>query len=120
MMITSLVFLHQVLANVKEKLHWSQVEVGAKREQLAELEANMAKRRDVLGRTKQVCERLQRDNERLREERGLLGNRALLQDLADTLDASRLLEKRLENLKEERAELLLRGRREKRRVEMTL
>lgn len=94
--------------------------MGAKREQLAELEATVARRRDLLGRTKQVCERLQRDNERLKEERGLLGNRALLQDLEDSLDASRLLEKRLENLKEERAELLLRGGREKKRVEMTL
>lgn len=120
MMSKSLLLLHQVLANIKEKLYWSQVEVGGKREQLAALEATMARRRNVLGRTKQVCERLQRDNKLLKEERGLLGNRALLQDLGDTLDASRLLEKRVENLKEERAELLRRGGREKRRVEMTL
>lgn len=119
-MCMSLLLLHQVLANIKEKLYWSQMEVDAKREQLAELDATMARRRDVLGRTKQVCERLQRDNERLKEERGLLGNRTLLQDLGDTLDASRLLEKRLVQLKEERAQLLFRVGREKKRVEMTL
>lgn len=112
--------LHQVLANIKEKLYWSQAEVGAKREQLAELEATMARTRDVLGRTKQVCERLQRDNQRLKEERGLLGNTVLLQDLGDTLDASRLLEKRLENLKETRAELFFQAGRGKKRLEMTL
>lgn len=108
-----------MLANVREKLYWSQAEVGAKREQLAELEATMARRREVLGRTKQACERLQRDNQRLREQRGLLGSRALLQDLGDTLDASRLLETRLENLKEARAELLLRCGRGKKRLEVT-
>lgn len=94
--------------------------MGAKREQLAELEATMARRRDVLGRTKQVCERLQRDNQRLKEERGLLGNTALLQDLGDTLDASRLLEERLENLREVRAELFLRAGRGKKGQGMTV
>ncbi|XP_047452017.1 coiled-coil domain-containing protein 96 [Mugil cephalus] len=87
------------LSNVKEKLYWSQMDVRAKGEQLAEVEAMLAKKRDLLTRTKQARNSLQRDNLRLKERRGLLGNRVLLRDFEDTVDASDHLEERLERLK---------------------
>lgn len=74
----------------------------------------MAKKKDILTRTKQACKRLQRDNQRLKEQRGLLGNTALLQDFSDTVDASKQLEKRLENLKDAREEIFRCGRWKKR------
>ena len=96
---------YQLLSNVKEKLFWSQMEVQAKREQLAEAEAMVARRRDLLTRTKQARTSLQRDNLRLKEHRGLLGNRVLLRDFEDTVDASDQLEEQLENLKRRQAEI---------------
>lgn len=75
------------------------MEVLAKREQLAELEAMLAQRRDVLTRARQACSRVKTDNLRLKEERGLLGNAVLLRDFEDTVDASQQLEAKLENLK---------------------
>lgn len=75
------------------------MDAEAKAEQLAEVEAILAEKRELLTRTKQMRNSLQRDNLRLKERRGLLGNRALLQDFEDTVDASDHLEERLENLK---------------------
>lgn len=98
--------LRQLLSNVKEKLFWGQMEVQAKREQLAEVEATVARKRDLLTRTKQARNRLQRDNLRLKESRGLLGNRVLLRDFEDTVDASDRLEERLEDLKGRQAEIV--------------
>ncbi|XP_051231275.1 coiled-coil domain-containing protein 96 [Dicentrarchus labrax] len=96
----------ELLSNIKEKLSWSQMEVQAKREQLAEVEATVAKKRDLLSRTKQARNSLQRDNLRLKERRGLLGNRVLLRDFEDTVDASDQLQERLENLKGRQAEIV--------------
>uniref|UniRef100_A0A3Q3KVV1 Cilia and flagella associated protein 184 n=1 Tax=Mastacembelus armatus TaxID=205130 RepID=A0A3Q3KVV1_9TELE len=97
---------HQLLSNTKEKLYWSQMEIQAKRDQLAELEAMVARKRDLLTKTKQARNRLQRDNQRLKEHRGLLGNRVLLQDFEDTVDAADCLEEQLENLKCREAEIV--------------
>ncbi|CAG5929521.1 unnamed protein product [Menidia menidia] len=105
----------EVLANVREKLYWSLTEVETKRERLAEVEALLAEKRDLLTRTKRARNGLQGDNLRLRECRGLLGNAVLLRDFQDTADASEHLEKHLENLKNRRAEIAHRhgGRRSK-------
>ncbi|XP_070711234.1 cilia- and flagella-associated protein 184 [Pempheris klunzingeri] len=104
----------ELLSNVKEKLFWSLMEVQAKREQLAEVEATVARKRDLLTRTKQARNRLQRDNLRLKERRGLLGNRVLLRDFEDTVDTSDRLEEQLENLKGRQAEIVFScGRRAK-------
>ncbi|XP_038124354.1 coiled-coil domain-containing protein 96 [Cyprinodon tularosa] len=95
----------EVLSNIKEKLYWSQMEVQAKREQQAEVEAMVAEKRVLLIQTKQARNHLQRDNQRLKERRGLLGNRELLWDFEQTLDTSERLEKQLESLKSEQAEI---------------
>lgn len=80
------------------------MEVQTKRQQLTELEAAVATRKDLLTRTKQALNQLQRDNVRLNESRGLLGNRVLLRDFEETLDASDHLEKHLEDLKYQQAQ----------------
>ncbi|XP_020508545.2 coiled-coil domain-containing protein 96 isoform X1 [Labrus bergylta] len=89
----------EVLSNVKEKLSWGQMEVQAKKEQLAEVEVTLARKRELLTRIKKTRNGLQRDNLRLKERGGLLGNRALLRDFEDTVDSADLLEEKLENLK---------------------
>ncbi|MEQ2223488.1 hypothetical protein ILYODFUR_037272, partial [Ilyodon furcidens] len=98
----------EVLSNIKEKLHWSQLEVQAKRQQLAEVEVMMAKKRDLLIQTKQSRNNLQRDNQSLKERCGLLGNRDLLWDFEETVDSSEHLEKHLENLKSKQAKITFR------------
>uniref|UniRef100_A0A147AXG9 Cilia and flagella associated protein 184 n=1 Tax=Fundulus heteroclitus TaxID=8078 RepID=A0A147AXG9_FUNHE len=98
----------EVLSNMKEKLHWSQAEVQAKRQQLAEVEVMVARKRELLTRTKQDRNGLQRDNQRLKERRGLLQNRDLLRDFEETVDASERLENHLEDLKSKQAELTFR------------
>ncbi|KAG7234090.1 hypothetical protein INR49_005929 [Caranx melampygus] len=92
----------EVLSNVKEKLFWNQMQVKSKREQLSELEATVARKRDLLTRTKQARNGLQKDNLRLKECQGLLGNRVLLQDFENTVDASAQLEEHLEDLKSQK------------------
>lgn len=77
-----------------------------KREQLTEVEAMVAGKRDHLNRVKQENSRLHRQNLRLKEQRGLLGNRVLLQDFEDTVNASDQLEEQLEHLKCQQAEIL--------------
>lgn len=94
-----LLLLYQILSNVKEKLFRSKIEVQTKREQLGKVEAMVARKRDLLTRTRQARNGLQRENLSLKEHRGLLGNRVLLQDFKDTVDVSDQLEKQLEDLK---------------------
>lgn len=85
------------------------MQVQAKRQELAEVEAMVAKKRDLLTRTKQARNSLQRDNQRLKESRGLLGNRVLLRDFENTVDATEKLEEQLEELKQAEA-VFSRGR----------
>lgn len=91
---------------MKEKLLWSQMEVQAKREQLAEVQAMVARKRNLLARTKQARNGLQRCNLKLKECRGLLGNRVLLRDFEETVDTSKQIEEQLEYLKGQQAEIL--------------
>ncbi|XP_030018552.1 cilia- and flagella-associated protein 184 [Sphaeramia orbicularis] len=96
----------ELLSNIKEKLYWSRVEVRTKQEQLAEVEATVAAKREVLTGIKNERNRLQRANLRLKEHRGLLGNTALLRDFEDTADASDQLEEKLEKLRCRRAQIV--------------
>ncbi|XP_008283999.1 cilia- and flagella-associated protein 184 [Stegastes partitus] len=109
----------ELLSNIKEKLYWSKMEVEAKRGQLAEVEAAVARKRELLTRTKQARNSLQEGNLRLKERRGLLGNRILLRDLEDTVDASDQLEEHLEKLKLQQAEAAFSGGRWKKKLEST-
>lgn len=93
------------------------MDVMVKAERLEEVEAILAEKRELLTRTKHMRNSLQRDNLRLKERCGLLGNRALLQDFEDTVDASDHLEKRLENLKCPQAEFAFSCGRWKKKLE---
>ncbi|XP_042368416.1 coiled-coil domain-containing protein 96 [Plectropomus leopardus] len=107
----------ELLSNVKEKLFWGQSEVQDKREQLAWLEAIVSRKRDVLTRTRQARSGLQRDNQRLKEQQGLLGNRALLQDFEATVDACNRLKEQREGLKGLQAEMVFSCGRQKKKLE---
>ncbi|KAK5876278.1 hypothetical protein CesoFtcFv8_027263 [Champsocephalus esox] len=96
----------ELLSNIKEKLFWSQMEAQAKREQLAMLEATVARGTDFLTRTRHARNSLRRDNLRLREHHGLLGNRVLLLDFEETVDASDYMEDQLRDLKCRQAEIV--------------
>ncbi|XP_028330943.1 cilia- and flagella-associated protein 184 [Gouania willdenowi] len=100
----------EIISYTKNNLQRSKMEVQTKKKQLAELEAEVERRREHLSKTKQVSNNLHRHNGRLKEQRGLLGNRLLLQDFEDTVDASEYLEEQLESLKSRHAEVY-RGRR---------
>ncbi|XP_077400068.1 cilia- and flagella-associated protein 184 [Vanacampus margaritifer] len=95
----------ELLSNIKEKLHWSHAEVQAKREQLAQLEAALTSRKDLLARTKRASGGLRRANMELKQTRGLLGNTPLLWDFGATVGAAQRLQEKLEKLKRRRAEI---------------
>lgn len=94
----------QLLSNMKEKIFLSQTQVRLRREELVQLEAQVARRRDLLLQTQQACSSLHQDNARLRVEWGLLGHRTLLHDLELTVDTTNNLEKHLQELKERHKE----------------
>ncbi|XP_029447460.1 coiled-coil domain-containing protein 96 [Rhinatrema bivittatum] len=96
-----------ILAHLKEKLQCVQAENLGKKEQLAEVEAAVAHRRDILTKTKQARDSLRISNVKLRQKCGLLGNEALLRDFEEKTDASEELGRRLETLKRRHAELTL-------------
>ncbi|XP_019955738.2 cilia- and flagella-associated protein 184 [Paralichthys olivaceus] len=102
----------ELLSNIKEKLFWSQREVQALRKQLAELEEEVARKREVRAATKKQIRKLKRDNQRLKESQGLLGYRLQLQDFEDTVDACDHLEEKLENLMCRHSELQKKMKRE--------
>lgn len=94
----------QLLSNMKEKIFLSQTHVRLQREELVQLEVQVARRRDLLLRTQQACSRLHQDNARLRVEWGLLGHRTLLQDLELTVDTSHSMEQHLQELQQRHQE----------------
>ncbi|KAK2115437.1 Coiled-coil domain-containing protein 96 [Saguinus oedipus] len=105
----------QVITHVKEKLHFMDMENACKKTQLAEMEAQVALRRDTLTKAKRAREGLRADNTRLSRRCGLLGKESLLRDLEEKVDKTELLRGRLESLKRHHAGLTLscRGVRQK-------
>lgn len=70
-----------------------------------EVEATLAMKRDLLTKTKQTRGSLHKDNMKLKEERGLMGNKVLLRDFEETMDATDHMEEQLGNLKEQYKEI---------------
>ncbi|XP_077136215.1 cilia- and flagella-associated protein 184 [Ranitomeya variabilis] len=97
----------QVLTHVKEKLQFVQAENQEQKEKLMEVEALVGNKRDILTKTKQARDSLRMDNLKLKQKCGLLGNKVLLRDFEDKVDASEELRQTLENLKRQHAELTL-------------
>ncbi|KAF7651569.1 hypothetical protein LDENG_00109000 [Lucifuga dentata] len=100
----------RLLPNIKEKLSWTERMIKERKPQLAVLDTLIAEKSKTLARTKQACNRLHRENLKLEESRGLLGNRVLLQDFEDTVDDCDRLEEKLQKLKCQEAETVLQRR----------
>ncbi|XP_068133086.1 cilia- and flagella-associated protein 184 [Hyperolius riggenbachi] len=100
----------QVLTHVKEKLQFVQAENQEQKDKLMEIDALVAHRRDILTKTKQARDSLRMDNLNLKQKSGLLGNKILLRDFEDKVDATEELSQKLENLKRRHAELTLSSR----------
>jgi len=97
----------QVLTHLKEKLQFVQAENHVQQKNLHEVEEHAARKRDILSRTKQARDALRIDNQRLRQNCGLLGNEPLLRDFEERKDESEDLDNKLERLKTLHAELTL-------------
>ncbi|OCT96698.1 coiled-coil domain-containing protein 96 [Xenopus laevis] len=95
------------LTHVKEKLQFMQAENQEKKDQLMEVEAILANKRDILTKTKQARDSLRRDNLKLKQQSGLLDNKLLLKDFEDKVDATEVMSQKLESLKRRHAELSL-------------
>ncbi|XP_034020180.1 coiled-coil domain-containing protein 96 [Thalassophryne amazonica] len=89
----------ELLSSIKEELDWSQRQLQMNQEQLADVEAVFIQKRDTLARIKEICNKLHKDILKLKESRGLMGNRILLQGFEEAVDAAEHLEERLENLR---------------------
>ncbi|CAL1542835.1 unnamed protein product [Lymnaea stagnalis] len=97
----------QVLTHLKEKLQFVQGANMSQNEELQEVEASLAKSRDILSRTKQARDALRIDNQKLRQNSGLLGNEPLLRDFELQKDEAVELASKLDQLKMKHAEMTL-------------
>ncbi|XP_071962592.1 cilia- and flagella-associated protein 184-like [Antedon mediterranea] len=107
----------QVLTHVKEKLQFVQAENQVQKANLRDVEELVAKKRDVLSRTKRARDKLRIDNQRQMQKCGLLGNKPLLRDFEERKDEGDNLRSRLEYLKRQHAELTLDSNGLRRKIE---
>uniref|UniRef100_A0A663DK34 CCDC113/CCDC96 coiled-coil domain-containing protein n=1 Tax=Aquila chrysaetos chrysaetos TaxID=223781 RepID=A0A663DK34_AQUCH len=96
-----------VLSQFREKLQFVEAENQGRKAELMDIESVLSQKRDVLTKTKQARDRLRRNNLKLQQKCGLLGNEALLRDFEEKVDAAELLSQRLETLKRHHAALIL-------------
>merc|ERR1712141_674510 len=82
-----------------EKLQFVQGENSEQRNRLKYIEANVAQKRDILTRTKQVRDALRIDNLKLKQKCGLLGNKSLLRDFEVRKEEGNDLAEKLTELK---------------------
>ncbi|XP_055012680.1 coiled-coil domain-containing protein 96 [Boleophthalmus pectinirostris] len=108
----------EVLSNIKQRLHSTETEIQHQQEKLAQVNAILAQHRDKLTNLKRARSSLQRDNTRLKEQRGLLGNEVLLRDYDFTKQANAALEEKLQDLKCQQADLEFYLNRRKKRLQM--
>ncbi|KAL8583301.1 hypothetical protein ACOMHN_043078 [Nucella lapillus] len=107
----------QVLTHLKEKLQFVQGENHIHNRKLQDVEVFVAQKRDVLSHTKQARDSLRIDNQRLRQNCGLLGNEPLLRDFEDRKDEGDDLKAQLDHLKMQHAELTLNCNGVRRKIE---
>lgn len=109
----------QVLTHLKEKLQFVQGENQVARHDLGLIELEVARKRDILSRTKQARDALRHDNSKLRQKCGLLGNPLLLRDYEEGADEITELSHKLDQLKRYHAELTLSISGVKKKIEQT-
>ncbi|KAM6206588.1 cilia- and flagella-associated protein 184 [Sarcoramphus papa] len=96
-----------ILSQFREKLQFVEAENQGRKAQLMDIEAVLSQKRDILTKTKQARDRLRRNNLKLQQKCGLLGNEILLRDFEEKVDTVELLSQRLETLKHHHAGLIL-------------
>ncbi|XP_064305161.1 coiled-coil domain-containing protein 96 [Phalacrocorax carbo] len=96
-----------ILSQFREKLQFVEAENQGRKAELMDIETTLAQKRDILTRTKQARDRLRRNNLKLQQNQGLLGNEILLRDFEEKVDTIELLSQRLETLKCHHAGLIL-------------
>ncbi|XP_074004352.1 cilia- and flagella-associated protein 184 [Numenius arquata] len=96
-----------ILSQFREKLQFMEAANQDRRAELMNIETVLSQKRDILTRSKQVRDRLRRNNLKLQQQCGLLGNEILLRDFEEKMDTAELLSQRLETLKHHHAGLIL-------------
>ncbi|NXV85851.1 CCD96 protein, partial [Calonectris borealis] len=96
-----------ILSQFREKLQFVEAENRGRKAELMDIETVLSQKRDILTKTKQARDRLRRNNLKLQQKRGLLGNEILLRDFEEKVDTAELLSQRLETLKSRHAGLIL-------------
>lgn len=109
----------QILTHVKEKLKFVNTENDKEKTNLTHFDENVKKNRDVLNKMKQSRDSLRMDNNKLKQNSGLLGNTILLRDFEVCVDKNDELEMRIEQLKRRHAELVLNSRGIKNKISET-
>lgn len=70
----------QVLSHIKEKLAFTESKNVDEKERLKQIEADLAKERDIVSRQKRIRDKLRRENADLQQQCGLIGRTVLLRD----------------------------------------
>lgn len=97
----------QTLTHVKEKLKFVSAQNEKEKDLLNISENEVKKKRDRLNRIKQSRDSLRLDNNKLKQNSGLLGNTSLLRDFEECVDNNEDLQSKIEHLKQRHAELIL-------------
>jgi len=93
----------QVLTHVKEKLQYVQQEVSVQKEKLAAQEEDVSHHRDLLTHLKHERDRLRADNQRLKQQGGMMASDAILEDFEQREEETNLLNDKLALLKKQHA-----------------
>ncbi|XP_074721028.1 cilia- and flagella-associated protein 184 [Strix uralensis] len=96
-----------IFSQFREKLQFVEAENQGRKAELMDIETVLSQERDVLTKTKQARDRLRRNNLKLQQKCGLLGNEILLRDFEEKVDTAELLSQQLETLKHHHAGLIL-------------
>ncbi|XP_063193306.1 coiled-coil domain-containing protein 96 [Chroicocephalus ridibundus] len=96
-----------ILSQFREKLQFVEAENQDRKAELMDIETVLAQKRDILTKTKKARDRLRRNNLKLQQKCGLLGNEILLRDFEEKVDTAELLSQQLETLKRHHAGVIL-------------
>lgn len=75
---SSLILRTQVLSHLKEKLAFTEAETESEKHRLHDIEASLAKERDIVSRQKRVRDKIRVENVELEQKCGLIGKKVCL------------------------------------------
>ncbi|XP_026702721.1 coiled-coil domain-containing protein 96 [Athene cunicularia] len=96
-----------IFSQFREKLQFVEAENQGRKAELMDIETVLSQEGDNLTKTKQARDRLRRNNLKLQQECGLIGNEILLRDFEEKVDTAELLSQQLETLEHHYARLIL-------------